>query len=153
MLPATDQRVPASTSGKANAAIEEKTRERLRACAARPERIPARLAELEREWDVERTLEANAATLALAGTLLGAFVDRWFLAIPLVVTIFLLQHALQGWCPPLPVLRRLGFRTSREIAEERSALKAFRGDFEGTAAAVAPSPEAAWAAARQRDAG
>ena len=151
MLPATDQRVPASTSGTANAAIEEKTRERLRACAARPERIPARLGGLEREWDVERTLEANAATLALAGTLLGAFVDRWFLAIPLVVTIFLLQHALQGWCPPLPVLRRLGFRTSREIAEERTALKAFCGDFDRTTAAVTPTPEAAWAAARNRD--
>jgi len=45
------------------------------------------------------------------------------------VTAFLLQHAVQGWCPPLPVLRRLGFRTAREIEVERNALKALRGDF------------------------
>lgn len=149
MLPATDQRVPASTSNRTNAAIEEKTRERLRVCASRPEGIPIRLGELEREWDVERTLEANAATLALIGTLLGAFVDRWFLAIPVVVTIFLLQHALQGWCPPLPVLRALGFRTSREIGDERTALKALRGDFAPGAAAASLSAEAAWTAARR----
>jgi hypothetical protein len=42
---------------------------------------------------------------------------------------FLLQHAVQGWCPPLPLLRRLGVRTADEINEERYALKALRGDF------------------------
>jgi hypothetical protein len=146
MLPATDQRVPTSTSDKTNAAIAEQTRERLHAFATQPEGIPGRLSELEFEWDVERTLEANAATLALVGTMLGAFVDRWFLAIPIIVTVFLLQHALQGWCPPLPILRALGFRTSREIAGERTALKALRGDFEKTTSAAAPNPEAAWAA-------
>jgi hypothetical protein len=41
----------------------------------------------------------------------------------------LLQHALQGWCPPIPLLRRLGFRTEAEINRERYALKALRGDF------------------------
>jgi hypothetical protein len=35
---------------------------------------------------------------------------------------FLLQHGLQGWCPPLPVLRRLGVRTQREIDAEKYAL-------------------------------
>ena len=84
---------------------------------------------LDTEWDVERTLESNAATLALTGTLLGIFVDRRFLAIPIVVSGFLLQHALQGWCPPVPLFRRQGFRTMREIDTERYALKALRGDF------------------------
>jgi hypothetical protein len=41
-----------------------------------------------------------------------------------VVGTFLLQHALQGWCPPVPILRRLGYRTAREIFEERLALLA-----------------------------
>lgn len=41
----------------------------------------------------------------------------------------MVQHALQDWCSPLPVLRRLGVRTAREIVEERFALK-LRGDFE-----------------------
>jgi hypothetical protein len=49
--------------------------------------------------------------------------------LPVVVAGFLLQHALQGWCPPLPVLRRLGVRTADEINQERYALKALRGDF------------------------
>jgi len=42
---------------------------------------------------------------------------------------FCLQHALQGWCPPLTLFRRLGIRTQREIDDERTALKALRGDF------------------------
>jgi hypothetical protein len=45
------------------------------------------------------------------------------------VTGFLLQHALQGWCPPVPLLRKTGVRTMREIDIERYALKALRGDF------------------------
>jgi hypothetical protein len=45
------------------------------------------------------------------------------------VTAFLFQHAVQGWCPPVPILRRLGFRTVTEIEQERHALKALRGDF------------------------
>ena len=55
---------------------------------------------------------------------------------------FLLQHALQGWCPPLPLFRRLGVRTAREIARERYALQALRGDFDDVPApAAAPVPE------------
>jgi hypothetical protein len=92
--------------------------------------IQLRLAELDHEWDIERTIEANASTIMLAGLGLGAFVDRRFFALPAVVAAFLLQHALQGWCPPVPILRRLGFRTQTEIDEEKYALKALRGDFE-----------------------
>ena len=47
----------------------------------------------------------------------------------MVVAAFLLQHALQGWCPPLPLLRRMGMRTSAEIHEEIIALRILRGDF------------------------
>ena len=28
-----------------------------------------------------------------------------------------------GWCPPISVLRRIGFRTEKEIAAERTALE------------------------------
>ena len=38
---------------------------------------------------------------------------------------------LQGWGPPVPLFRRLGFRTRAEIARERYALKGIRGDFAG----------------------
>ena len=88
-----------------------------------PAAIERRLQELDHEWDIERAIEANAASIGLAGLALGVFVDRRFLALPAAVCAFLLQHALQGWCPPVPVLRRLGFRTQTEIETERAALK------------------------------
>ena len=59
--------------------------------------------------------------------------DRRFAVVPLVVGSFLLQHSVQGWCPPLPVFRRTGYRAQSEIEEERHALKALRGDYGGVA--------------------
>jgi hypothetical protein len=84
---------------------------------------------LDREWDIERTLEANAASVALIGLGLGTFLDRRLYVLPALVCGFLLQHAIQGWCPPVPLFRRLGVRTASEIDHERYALKALRGDF------------------------
>jgi hypothetical protein len=52
------------------------------------------------------------------------------LFLPGIVLPFLLQHAVQGWCPPVPLFRRLGVRTREEIEREKFALKALRGDFE-----------------------
>lgn len=85
---------------------------------------------LDREWDVERYLQTNAAIVSLTGIVLGATVSPRFLALPAAVFGFFLQHALQGWCPPLPVFRRVGVRTRREINREKYALKALRGDFD-----------------------
>src|SRR5436190_144953 len=48
----------------------------------------------------------------------------------IAVAGFLLQHALQGWCPPMATFRRLGVRTSYEIDYERYALKVLRRDFD-----------------------
>ena len=130
MIPSTVERVPAHTAGHINAEIRHQTDGSVaRAAAAGPAAIDARLAELEREWDIERALEANAATASLVGLALGATVNRKWFAFPAVVAGFLLQHAVQGWCPPVPVMRRLGFRTQSEIDRERYALKVLRGDF------------------------
>ncbi|EDL59506.1 DUF2892 domain-containing protein [Gimesia maris] len=131
MLPSTVERVPQHTSEAVNAQIRRETEERVAILAAAGrEAIDQRLNELNREWDIERTLEANAATLSLAGLTLGATINRkWFL-FPGIISAFLLQHAVQGWCPPLPVFRRLGIRTASEIDYERYALKALRGDFD-----------------------
>jgi hypothetical protein len=79
--------------------------------------------ELEEEWDIERAIEANASVLAFAGVALGATADRRWLILPAMVTAFLFQHAIQGWCPPVPVLRRTAF----EIEQERNVLKAIPG--------------------------
>jgi hypothetical protein len=129
MVALSATRVPDNTERAVNRAIAAETAERLRYYERHPERIPERLAALDAEWDIERTLEANASTLALAGVVLAAVADRRWLALSAGVTAFLLQHAVQGWCPPLPVLRRLGFRTVHEIERERYALRAIRGDF------------------------
>ena len=130
MLPTTVARVPNQTADHVNQRIREETEHRVSQLKeAGPAAISRRLAELDAEWDIERTLEANAATASLIGLSLGATVDRKWFALPAVVAAFLLQHALQGWCPPLPVCARLGFRTASEIDFERYALKALRGDF------------------------
>jgi hypothetical protein len=129
MLPSSLERVPAHTSDAVNRRIRRDIEDRLAYYAEHPHEIEARLEELAREWDIERAIEANAASLAFAGVVLGAFADRRWLFLPGAVTAFLLQHAVQGWCPPVPVLRRLGFRTAHEIERERYALKALRGDF------------------------
>ncbi len=96
--------------------------------ARSPRFIEQRLRELEGEWDVERWLGVNASALALTGTLLGLRRRRW-MVLPAIVLPFLAQHAVQGWCPPLGLFRRLGVRTRQEIETERVALKAIRGDF------------------------
>ena len=130
MIPETNRRVERSTADSINARIRQQTHRNI-ACVANRGRtaIDRRLEELDREWDIERTLEANAASLALSGIILGATVNRRFYSLSGVVTGFLLMHAVQGWCPPLPILRRMGIRTAAEINEERYALKALRGDF------------------------
>jgi hypothetical protein len=132
VLPSTQGRVREHSAREANARIRDDTLRRIGDYEhADAGRISARIAELEREWDIERVLEANAATVALVGLGLGATVDRRWFALPAVVAGFLLQHALQGWCPPLPLFRRFGVRTAREIHEEILALKLMRGDFDG----------------------
>jgi hypothetical protein len=126
MLPATFHRVPRNTAPEVNQRIRRQTLANLaRYRNAAPEEIRRRLHELDHEWDIERAIEANAALVALAGVALGALVHRRFLLLPAAVGAFLLQHALQGWSPPVPVLRQLGFRTAREIFEERLVLKSF----------------------------
>jgi Protein of unknown function (DUF2892) len=128
MLPGTAERIPRHTRPDVDRRIKQGIAESVRYHEAHPDKIDHRLRELDREWDMERVLEANAATLALVGTLLGAF-DKRFLVLATAVSAFLLQHALQGWCPPVPFFRKRGFRTMREIDTERYALKALRGDF------------------------
>jgi hypothetical protein len=128
-VPSTADRVRHNTEEAVNRRIEAETGARIRRCAGNPHEIDRRLRELDREWDIERVLETNASLLAFAGVTLGALVNRRFLWLPAAVTAFLFQHAVQGWCPPIPILRRLGIRTAREIEVERVALKILRGDF------------------------
>lgn len=130
MVPTQLDRVRAHTSPEVNSQIDSQIETRIWTYAQQSnETITAHIAQLESEWDIERTLQTNASTLVFIGTLLGAFVNPWFLLVPGLVSAFLFQHAIQGWCPPLPILRRLGKRTRSEIDAEKFAMKALRGDF------------------------
>ncbi|WP_132054767.1 hypothetical protein [Pseudocnuella soli] len=130
------------TSDALNSEIDQETLYHLRLAANNPRLIDERLELLNDEWDMERALELNASTLAFTGVILGAFVNRKWLVLPAVVTFFLAQHAIQGWCPPLPILRRLGFRTRQEIDKEKFGLKTLRGDFKKSST----EGDAAWRA-------
>ncbi|MFP4470438.1 MAG: hypothetical protein ACLFPE_07125 [Bacteroidales bacterium] len=116
-------RVRSSTSDSINAEIDRQINERIARYASSDEAaIKNRIKELDKEWDIERTLEINAASFALAGVILGATVNKKWLILPGIVTTFLAQHALQGWCPPLPLFRKFKIRTRKEIDKERYAL-------------------------------
>ena len=127
-LPGTQARVRIHTPFRINEQIREQTKERIDLCCAceiEDERIEALCA----EWDIERMVEAGAGAVTLAATALGLAGNRkWFL-VSGAASAFLLMHALQGWCPALPALRRLGVRTADEIGGEKMALKLRRGDF------------------------
>jgi hypothetical protein len=130
-LPPTTRRVQLHTVPRLNDAIRRRAdAEIVRLEGAPADRIEQRLQALDREWDVERTLQTNASIIVLLGLALATTVDRKFLLLPAGVFGFFAQHALQGWCPPIPVFRRMGVRTQGEIERERYALKALRGDFD-----------------------
>lgn len=130
MLTTSARRVTVNTTDACNERIRHQTEMNLAYYEAHPDEIDRRLSHLDREWDIERVVETNSAILTLSGLVLGIGISRKWLLLSLAVQGFFLQHALQGWCPPIPILRRLGVRTQAEIEEERYALKALRGDFQ-----------------------
>jgi hypothetical protein len=118
-------RVRTHTPHYINERIDLETEARVRQYAGQPASVIWRRIEaLDREWDVERVPETNAATLGLA-TLVPAVRENRprLLLLTGGILAFLLQHGIQGWCPPVGVLRRLGIRTRREIDAGKAALR------------------------------
>jgi hypothetical protein len=124
-------RVRVHTPRHVNRRIDRETAADLeRFVAADPEQILRRLAELDREWDIDRAVMA----LLAAGGSLNLFLSlrRWLsgrrpgraTAVLGLQLAFLFHHARAGWCPPVAILRRLGLRTRMEIEEEKRALVA-----------------------------
>lgn len=103
--------------------------------------ISDRLNELNKEWDVERTLLLNAAVISVTGAFLGAFVNKkWFL-LSAIAGFVMAEEAITGWSPPSAIMKKLGKRTREEIQRERTGLKAFKGDFKN-----ADDPAKVWEA-------
>ncbi|MGN6367601.1 MAG: hypothetical protein ACTHN5_05005 [Phycisphaerae bacterium] len=128
VLNSTAERVAVNTSPVRNRQIERHTDARIEWYRTHPEEIEGRLAELDREWDVERLIEVEAPVMTLVGLALGKGVSRKMLVLPLFAQSMVLMHALQGWYPLLPLFRALGVRTQKEIARERYALLGMQGE-------------------------
>jgi hypothetical protein len=102
----------------------------------------ARLHRLEVEIDQEQALQFGAAAIGFIGAVLSLTVSSAFVLLPALAIAALGQYLVQGWCPPLALLARLGLRSSAEIDSERYALAASLGEtreprFSATAGAEA----------------
>lgn len=87
MIPETSRRVPENTSESVNRRIRQEAEARIEQYRrASAEKITRRLQELDREWDTERMLELNAASLAFTGCALAATVNRKWILLPMAVT-------------------------------------------------------------------
>jgi hypothetical protein len=123
-------RVRDRTARRVNARIDEESRRRVALLADAPaEAIGRRLADLDREWDVDRALMAQLAISGGLSFLLGVRPalrrGRWngWLSLLSAQLAFLLSQAVAGWSPPVLVYRRLGVRTQKEIGAERRELE------------------------------
>ena len=151
--PKETNRVRRNTAPEVLRGIDEQIERNVAYFSTQPrELISKRIRELQEEWSIERWLELNAATIGLITVVLALTRDRkWALVTCAALGMFLL-HGLQGFDPPIPLLRRLGIRTRGEIDREVYALKALRGDFasvaEGTADASNSAGQAAEAVKR-----
>jgi hypothetical protein len=122
--------VRSATAPEINQRIDRTIEEHIRYYARKSDdEISERLQDLDREWDIERWLEMNASGIAFVSVFLGLTVSKKWLLLSGTVLSLLFYHAVKGWCPPVPVLRKFGVRTRKEIDEEKFALKALRGDF------------------------
>ena len=131
MLPSTVERVARYTMKRSNQTIRDLTAVNVaRYGTAEPDTLSHRLYQLDHEWDIERSLEIIAPIVSFIGMALAVIFNIYWLILTGLSMAFLLLHALVGWCPPVVLLRLMGFRTATEIDYERYSLKALRGDFQ-----------------------
>lgn len=125
----TTHRVEAATSPQTNDRIAHRALRHVAACA-QGERadIDRRLDSLDREWDVQRVIELEAAMTIGGGLLLGLARRRPWLGLSAFAAAMVLLHSARGTYPLLPLLRRLGVRSAAEISHEHRALRVLRGD-------------------------
>lgn len=130
ILPATTQRVAAYTNPEINTMIRNNTLENLMCMEDVEEaELSRRIRSLNSEWDIERFEEAKAAMCVMGCSLFGIAKNKYWSFLTLVAGVFLLQHALLGWCPSAPLMRKMGIRTAEEISQEKTVLKMMRKDF------------------------
>jgi hypothetical protein len=128
LQPPVHDRIREHSSDTANQRIDRETRGAIEEALRSSEARRARLRELDQEWDIDRALMLNFGVVGAytafqamrqirSGRLGVSSLLFW------VQLGFLVNHAVRGWCPPMPLFRRLGFRSAKEIAAERAALQ------------------------------
>ena len=115
-------------SDKGTARIRREIEQNLAYFQAHPEEIDIRLDELDREPSLETLLAGATSVGTLLGFALGVTRARLWYALPVAVHAMLAWHIVRGTSPGATLLRSLGVRSRKEIAEERFALKVLRGD-------------------------
>jgi len=124
LFPSTTAKVNQNTPSYVNESIQKRIEDHINFYKTKDEQaIKKRINQLEYEWDTERVLETNFAVIALASSLMGLLGKKGWMALSGVASVFMIQHAFQGWCPPLSIIRRLGIRTTAEINQEKMALQ------------------------------
>jgi len=96
---------------------------------AGPQAIEDRLAELDREWTAGRVTKATIGVLLVLGFALTAVLGPWWLILPAVGGVFLLQYLFGRTSWLGKAFHEMGFRTGSEVDQEKMALKVLRGDF------------------------
>lgn len=113
------------------ACLRHATLEQRVACIADagPAAIDARLHELDNEWTAGRMTKAVCGLLIVAGLALTAALHPWWLVLPAVGGVFLLQYLFtrSSWLGK--VFQEAGYRSGFEVDQEKMALKVIRGDF------------------------
>ena len=123
-FPLQGDRVRRNTADNINRRIDRHTEDNIVCYSSQGNTaIRTRIGQLNKEWDIERALEITSGMNVLIGLGLAFTVNKKWLLLSAISASFLVQHALQGWCPPLPVFRWLGIRTKNEINRERDSLQ------------------------------
>lgn len=116
-------RIRAHTMTAVNDRIDEQIRKNVAQYSHSPEMIRERLRVLDEEWDIDRALMAQFSVIAFTSLVAGISKNRSWLWLPALQLPFLFLHSARGWCPPMPILRRLGFRSRQEIDMEKHELR------------------------------
>ena len=96
---------------------------------AGPAAIADRLNQLDWEWTAGRMTKAALGVLIVAGFALTAIAGSWWLILPALAGLFLLQYSFSRTSWMSKVFQEAGYRTGCEVEQEKFALKTLRGDF------------------------
>jgi hypothetical protein len=131
MLAKTTTRVDAHTSPSMRKHLQQRLVANVRRFVnADRHQIDQRMKELDKEWSVERVIEVEASAMIGLGATLGLLHNRKWFALSGLATSMVVLHNTRGSYPLLPVFQRLGFRSQKDILDERNALKVLNKEHE-----------------------